>query len=184
MSAGEAVTKIDGSLQLPPECRLVRVNVHYGCRRDLTFPGGFANQKVLALRVLNRSLFNLPHESLTVVYHNLEGSSALDRLHLIPIQANITGRVVRLDEQQAVFQALYLPSEMVAIVHDNHVLSSCQSWTTEECQERHEEEKTAHTGERKNWSSHSSDSYDCHTFVIGIPLLARIQLFCASSSFT
>jgi hypothetical protein len=55
---------------------------------------------------------------------------------LIPIQANITGHVVRLDEQQAVLQALYFPGEMVAIAHDDHVFSLCLSLPTEASQEK------------------------------------------------
>jgi hypothetical protein len=52
---------------------------------------------------------------------------------LIPIEANITGHVISFDEQQAVLQPLYFPGEMVAIVHDDYVLSLGVSGTAQTC---------------------------------------------------
>src|SRR5271156_6681145 len=81
------------------------------------------NQKVCLLPFFTRNFFNRSLQSSAVVQHNPVSSSALDRLDLIPIQPNITRHVIRLDEQQAVFQSLYFPGEMVAVVHDDYVLS-------------------------------------------------------------
>src|SRR5271167_3871608 len=56
-------------------------------------------------------------------HYNPVGRRTLYRSHLIPIQPDFAGDLVRLHIQQAILQALDLPSEMVAVVHDDHVLA-------------------------------------------------------------
>ena len=83
----------------------------------------FANQNVFRLALLRSYLLNFAFESVAVVQSDSIGGRALHRLNLIPIQSNIAGHIVRLHVQQTVFETLYFPGEVVAVVHDDHVFS-------------------------------------------------------------
>ena len=108
----------------------------------------------MILRFFLSHFFNLSHQSCTVVQDNPVSGGALNRVHLIPIEADITGHIIRLNIEQAVFQPLYFSSEMVSVVHDDHVFSFCLRRKAQARHEKRHEHETAGARERKNSHDH------------------------------